>query len=304
MSPQCLGANRSGPDDDKRQTHRPFGLQPPQPDGHTPVLGTHPDTSGMDGAEIRPQDALLGELFTTTSRILMAADTGAGKTMFGFAVAFAMHLGRDFLHWKAHRPANVVYIDGEMPSDLIQDRIAEACRWFDISPPDNGPYFLSREDYEDMEPLDTVEGKQWLEDKLHMFAGAGDKPDFVVFDNIKSLCSGVMKDEESWHAMEEVVFGLSKNRIGQMWLHHTGIDTSRAYGTKTREWAMDTVIIGDSKSKDHVHVDLRFTKRDARSRATVRISKRSRLSCSMAPGAAMRMFRLQKVAPIRARTLP
>ena len=27
--------------------------------------------------------------------------------------------------------------------------------------------------------------------------------------------------------MEEVVFGLSKNRIGQMWLHHTGIDTSR-----------------------------------------------------------------------------
>ena len=146
--------------------------------------------------EIRPQDALLGELFTTTSRILMAADTGAGKTMFGFAVAFAMHLGRDFLHWKAHRPANVVYIDGEMPSDLIQDRIAEACRWFDISPPDNGPYFLSREDYEDMEPLDTVEGKQWLEDKLHMFAGAGDKPDFVVFDNIKSLCSGVMKDEE------------------------------------------------------------------------------------------------------------
>ena len=29
--------------------------------------------------------------------------------------------------------------------------------------------------------------------------------------------------------------------IGQMWFHHTGHDESKSYGSKAREWQMDTV---------------------------------------------------------------
>jgi hypothetical protein len=35
---------------------------------------------------------------------------------------------------------------------------------------------------------------------------------------------------------------ISSRRIGQVWLHHTGHDTSKGFGTKTREWEMDTVV--------------------------------------------------------------
>ena len=42
--------------------------------------------------------------------------------------------------------------------------------------------------------------------------------------------------------MLPLVTALTANGIGQLWVHHTGHDTTKGYGTKTREWQMDTVI--------------------------------------------------------------
>ena len=132
---------------------------------------------------IEPADHLLGELFSTTTRALFSADTGVGKTMVGLAWAFAMGLGRDFLHWRAKRRANVLYIDGEMPRQLIQERIALACQSFAVEPADaRRVKILSSEDFEDMPPLDTEAGQRWLEQAID-----GHGPfDFIVFDNIRS----------------------------------------------------------------------------------------------------------------------
>jgi hypothetical protein len=55
---------------------------------------------------IPAQDRLLGDLFSTTTRAQLSADTGVGKTMIGVAWSFAMRLGIDFLHWPAYRQAN------------------------------------------------------------------------------------------------------------------------------------------------------------------------------------------------------
>jgi hypothetical protein len=53
--------------------------------------------------DIELPDTLLGDLFSTTSRILFSADTGLGKTMLGMAWAFALGLGQHFLHWRSIR---------------------------------------------------------------------------------------------------------------------------------------------------------------------------------------------------------
>jgi hypothetical protein len=206
--------------------------------------------------DIELPDTLLGDLFSTTSRILFSADTGLGKTMLGMAWAFALGLGLDFLHWRSIRKARVLYIDGEMPRDLMQERIELACEWFDVDPPKNGLKFLSREDYEDMEPFDTEDGQKWLD----RFIEREGPFDFVVFDNIMSLCSAIMKEEDSWQALKPYALSLTKRHIGQLWLHHTGHDKSRAYGTKTREWQMDTVMVGEVVDQDHVSFNLNFTK--------------------------------------------
>jgi AAA domain len=206
--------------------------------------------------DIELPDTLLGDLFSTTSRILFSADTGLGKTMLGMAWAFALGLGQHFLHWRSIRKTRVLYIDGKMPRDLMQERIELACEWFDVDPPKNGLKFLSREDYEDMEPLDTEDGQKWLD----RFIEREGPFNFIIFDNIMSLCSAIMKEEESWQSLKPYALSLTKRHIGQLWLHHTGHDKSRAYGTKTREWQMDTVMVGEVVDQDHVSFNLNFTK--------------------------------------------
>jgi hypothetical protein len=210
--------------------------------------------------QIEPTDHLLGELFSTSTRALFSADTGLGKTMIGLAWAFAMCLGRDFMHWESRRSARVLYIDGEMPRDLIQERIGGACKWFDVEPSEARRISVaSTEDFEDAPPLDTEDGQAWLDD----FIEANGPFDFIFFDNIMSLCSASMKEEDSWQAMKGFVKSLTKRRIGQLWLHHTGHDKSRAYGTKTREWQMDTVMVGE---KEEGEVDISFMLRFKKAR--------------------------------------
>jgi hypothetical protein len=57
-----------------------------------------------------------------------------------------------------------------------------------------------------------------------------------------SLLAGSMADEENWEPIKPLVRLLSRRRIGQIWMHHTGHDAKKSFGTKTREWEMDTVI--------------------------------------------------------------
>ena len=64
--------------------------------------------------DLPPPDQLLGDWLTTTSRVLLSADTGLGKTLLCMDSATHTAGGVDFLHWHAHRPARVLYVDGEM----------------------------------------------------------------------------------------------------------------------------------------------------------------------------------------------
>jgi hypothetical protein len=221
--------------------------------------------------KIPPPDPLLGHLFMTGSRILFAAETGMGKTLIGLGWAFAMALGKDFLHWKSHRPAHVLYIDGELPRDLLQERIDTAYRFFDIDPSQpnrpQGPLLLSHEDHLDMPPIDTREGQEWLDEKLK---GMG-KLDFIVFDNMQALCSGNMKDEEGWRTLKRYARKLAQHRIGQLWIHHTGRNKTHAYGTSTREWGMETVMVGEAfGTQDHPNFILKFTKATRRKPSNAR----------------------------------
>ena len=72
-----------------------------------------------------------------------------------------------------------------------------------------------------------------------------------------------MGDEKAWAPVNLMMRKLSQRRMGQIWLHHTGHDKSRGFGTKTREWQMDTVAIltrpeDDEEVEDAI--ELKFTK--------------------------------------------
>jgi hypothetical protein len=81
-----------------------------------------------------------------------------------------------------------------------------------------------------------------------------------------ALISGDQKDEESWHQAMPWVRSLTRRRIGQLWIHHTGHDTTRGYGTKTREWQMDNVIHLDAVERSGTDVSFRLSFHKARER--------------------------------------
>jgi RecA-family ATPase len=139
-------------------------------------------------------DFLLGELFSTTSRAMLVGPTGAGKSNLAIALNFAIAAGKDFLHWKAQWLARkLIYIDGEMSARLARQRLQQAARRHGTAP--ENLLLINRDDFPNLPPLDTPEGQQFI-DRL-----IADHCDMVTFDNVQSLVSGVMKDEEPWAAV-------------------------------------------------------------------------------------------------------
>jgi hypothetical protein len=222
---------------------RIFDDEPPLTNGED-----HPDSGASDEQpqqlytpaawaerDIPPANFLLGDLFSTTSRVIIGGPTGLGKTNLALAMAFAMAGGTGFLHWGARLPSRVLYLDGEMSRRLAKDRIVAAIERFGSAP--DGLIFISKEDFENMAPLNSEEGQAYVDDLLRHY----EPIDFIIVDNIQAWCPGDLKSPESWALVLPWIRSLTKRAIGQLWIHHTGHEADRLYGDKSREWQLDTV---------------------------------------------------------------
>jgi energy-coupling factor transporter ATP-binding protein EcfA2 len=200
---------------------------------------------------------VLGEVICASTRALIGGPTGAGKTHLAMAMAGAISTKRGFLHWRGPGEAlPVLYLDGEMARDLIQDRMRDLHRR--MGQPDIGSlHMLCREDFPAMQGLNTPIGQtfvlEWV-DRL--------KPAIVFLDSRMSLLVGDMKDEVVWTATMPLVLALTRRRVAQVWLDHTGHDASHIYGSKTKEWQMDVVAMVEEVigTGDGININLRFTK--------------------------------------------
>jgi hypothetical protein len=112
-----------------------------------------------------------------------------------------------------------------------------------------------------MAPLNSPEGQEFIDGLIKKIGGI----DFAFFDNVQSLLLGNMKDEEPWQDTLPWVKSLTNRSIGQLWVHHTGHDETRSYGTKTREWQLDNVVLLE-RIKDG-SADIAFTLSFTKSRA-------------------------------------
>jgi hypothetical protein len=218
-----------------------------------------PNLSYWLDRELPPRDNLLGELVSTTSRIMLVGPTGLGKTNLLIAIAVPLAAGRGFLHWPAHRAARILYIDGEMPSRLIKQRLAAAVRRAGCR--SDNLVLLSREDYPDMPPLNTEPGQRFI-DEFMTWAGPADEQgkkgfDLNIFDNLQSLLTGDLREPLAWAAVYPWTLEVTRRHVGQIWAHHAN-DEGRSYGDKTREWGLDTVLTMQ-KPVEQSAADIAFT---------------------------------------------
>jgi hypothetical protein len=215
--------------------------------------------------DLAEPDLLMGHVLSTTVQALLNATTGIGKTNFSMALFGHIGAGKDFLHWHCPRPRHVLYIDGEMSRKLFRDRIGDVVRR--LGSPPVGTYFFNKADVEGFAPLNTAEGQAAIWQLIaEIERRSGQQLDAVCFDSIMALLLGDMKEEDAWRDTMPLVYALTKRQIGQLWVHHTGHDTSRGYGTKTREWQLDTVMHLDVVARPDTDVSFALTFPKARER--------------------------------------
>lgn len=109
-----------------------------------------------------------------------------------------------------------------------------------------------------MSALNTPAGQAFVLNKVEEI-----KPRVVFLDNRMSLLVGDMKDEVPWTETMPLVLELTRRKVAQVWIDHSGHDSGHIYGSKTKEWQQDVVILIEAATggtEADVDVRLRFTK--------------------------------------------
>lgn len=160
---------------------------------------------------------------------LLYSTSGLGKSMFAMSLALAVAGGGEFLGWSAPRPRRVLFLDGEMHIQDIQERtlmLTEALG----DTLDRGVAFknmtlISRQyqgynvDFPDL----NIDGKR---DKFFELATKGFEGapfDLVILDNLSTLAT--IEDENSSSAFNGVIpflMKLKQANVACVLVHHTG----------------------------------------------------------------------------------
>ena len=184
-----------------------------------------------------PERELLLEPWLPRPGLAMVyAPRGEGKTWFALAVAKAIAGGHDLLGWRCPKAGRVLYVEGELPGQSVQSRLAE----FRPSPPDM-LHILCRDTFllrrESMPDLGDPEGRLELNRIIDQC-----QPDVIILDTISTLVrSGVENDANSWAPLQAWLLEHRWQGRTIILMHHSG-KSGQQRGTSKREDTMDTII--------------------------------------------------------------
>lgn len=181
-------------------------------------------------------ELLLSPLITKQSLSMVYAWRGVGKTWFGLGVAYAIAAGDKYLRWSAPEPRRVLYLDGEMPANALQKRLATIVSGSAKEPPPGYFNLVTPDLCGNLVPdLATLQGQAAV-DALIAESGA----EFVVVDNLSCWVrsGGAENDAESWRPMSEWLLRHRSKGLAILLIHHCGKD-GKQRGTSKREDILD-----------------------------------------------------------------
>ncbi|BAH74965.1 AAA family ATPase [Solidesulfovibrio magneticus] len=193
------------------------------------------------------REHILDPILPSQGLALLYAPRGLGKTFLALTLAYGVAAGQAVLRWKTPRPRNVLFVDGEMPGWMLQERLSGIVKGYGgpvpeqlrIITPDCQPDFLAN--------LATPEGQAALDPAL---AGV----ELLILDNLATLCRiGKENEAESWLPVQAWLLSLRRCGIAVVVVHHANKNGGQR-GTSSREDVMDTVI-ALLPVKDHTPAD-------------------------------------------------
>ena len=169
---------------------------------------------------IPPREMLLSPIIPSQSLSMLYAKRGIGKTFLGLGIAHAIASGTKFLRWEAPIPRGVLYVDGELPGRLLQERY----RLVSGDAPSSNLRFISP-DFQDgtIPDLASREGQALIEAHL-------DGVSLVILDNLSCLVRSVKENEgEGWLPIQGWALELRRKGISELFLPPRG-ETGHATG--------------------------------------------------------------------------
>ncbi len=217
-----------------------------QPNAATPDENTTPGALKLEtitlGELVRlnlpKRRQVISPIIPVRGLAMLYAARGIGKTHVALGLSYAVSCGTSFLRWQAYEPRRVLYLDGEMPAEALQERARQMIAATPHQPPGEDYFQLLSMDRQTLGMslnLAKPEHQAALEPHL---AGV----ELLVIDNISTLVSGGREnDADSWDAMQAWLLQLRRQGISVLLIHHAGRGEN-ARGTSKREDVLDTVI--------------------------------------------------------------
>ena len=193
--------------------------------------------------ELAPRKKLLGDWFCEGDCGFLFAFRGTGKTWLALAMAQALSTGGKLGDWKAPTPVKVLYIDGEMPADLMRDR----CEGLEAS--NENLQFLNHEILFQRtgKVLNIADAEAQRAITAHCM-NTGVK--VAILDNLSTLASGMKENEaDSWELVNPWLLDLRRRKVAVVIVHHAG-RSGEMRGTSKREDSVFWIIALDDAKKN------------------------------------------------------
>lgn len=195
------------------------------------------DLHQFSAMAIPEREHVLAPIIPEKDLIMLHAKRGVGKTFVALGIAYAVAAGGSFLKWQADKAREVLFIDGEMPARLLQERLNAIAAGV-AEHPSPGALRIAPMDSQEIgvslnlaEPADQIK----IDDQLG-------SAQLLVIDNLSTLIHGGREnDAESWNAVQAWMLQLRRRGVTVLLVHHSGRNEN-ARGTSKREDVLDTVI--------------------------------------------------------------
>jgi len=203
------------------------------------------DVHALALMQFKLREVILDPWLHTQDLCMVFAARGIGKTHFGLAVAYAVATGGKFAKWSAPKPRKVLYLDGELPGNVMQRRLLMHCPDAEPAPgylriftPDLLP------DGRALPDVATYEGQDAMEALIE------EDTEVIFLDNLSCWArTGRENEAESWLPVADWILSLRRRGIAVVLIHHAG-KGGQQRGTSKREDLLD-VVIGLSRPTDY-----------------------------------------------------
>jgi AAA domain len=214
--------------------------------------------SELQGLKLNPRKKLLGDWFAESDCGFVFAPRGVGKTFFGIAIASGLSNGCTLGEWNAPDAVKVLYIDGEMPADLMRQRIQG------LNANTENFLFLSHEVLFDRSGKVLNIANREVQQAITQWC-IESAAKVLFLDNLSTLATGMKENEaDSWELVNPWLLDLRRRKIAVVIIHHAG-RSGEMRGTSKREDNVFWIIAlddakGNAEDKRGARFVSRFTK--------------------------------------------